>query len=269
MRTLKTLVILVGIAVSISTTALVLAENGVLSEGYQTEETLPSGTMVSLAEGRTVKAANLQNAEELLGVVVAPDDSLISLSSGQKEAQIATGGVVQVIVSDLEGEIKPGQKLSPSPIDGVAMRATQAGRVIGTAQGSFNSTTENTIKRELEYKGEKRNVTIGKVLVLVSVSYVEGDPSKSIIPGFIENLATAVAGRQVSAVRIIISGFLLVLVLILDMVFVYGSVRGSIISIGRNPLSQASISKSLLQVTGISFAVLLVTLGAVYLILSR
>lgn len=246
-----------------------IAENSVLSEGYLSDQALPAGTMVSLGEARTVKASNLENDEELLGVVVGANDSLISLSSGPKEVQVATGGIVQVIVSDIEGEIKPGYKLSASPIDGVAMRSVAAGKIIGTAQGNFSASTENTIKREIEYKGEKRNVTIGKVSVLVGVSYLSDDPTRSIIPGFIEKLATAIAGHQVSAVRIIVSGLLVIVVLIVDMIFVYGSVKGSIISIGRNPLSQKSISKSLLQVVGISIAVLLVTLGAVYFILSQ
>jgi len=48
---------------------------------------------------------------------------------------------------------------------------------------------------------------------------------------------------------------------------VYGSVRSSIVAIGRNPLAKKTIQSSMLKVIGIAIIVLITSLGTVYMVL--
>jgi hypothetical protein len=242
-----------------------------ISQGYQADQAVSVGSLVSLdTTPSKVVLANTNNTEALVGVVVEAASSLLTLSSGDQEVQVATTGKAPVLVSTINGDIKTGDKITTSPLEGVGMKATTSGKVLGIAQGDFNAASEGALSRDVaDKKNENHKVAVGKVPVEVSVAYyvVGTGDENSLIPPLLQKLTNAIAGKKVSVIRIILSFLLLLLVLIVDGIFVYGSVRSSIISIGRNPLSQASIRKSLIQVAVIALAILLASVGAIYLIL--
>ena len=83
----------------------------------------------------------------------------------------------------------------------------------------------------------------------------------------LERIGQAIAEKEVSAVRIYISLAITAISLITALVVLYTGVRGSIISIGRNPMSKRSILRALLQIILTSFLILVIGLFAVYLLL--
>lgn len=242
-----------------------------LSQSYSTDEKLSLGSLVSLKKNTAdhVEAASPSNVDSLLGVVINADSSLLALSSEEtNQAQIATSGSLQVLVSTINGPIARGDHITASPISGVGMKATDNVRIIGTAQGdlSESSGTKQTYK---DKDGKEHTVTLGQIPVLVNVSYYFKEPEKTIVPGTIQNLANSLAGKPVKTLPIILSAAIFIVMLIVVSSITYSMIRSSIISVGRNPMSQSAIYRDLIQLSGLVLVILAVGLIAIYLILTR
>ncbi len=252
---------------------LVMAAAG-LAQGYRATEALTPGSVVSVdsQNSNSVVSANTDRLDGLVGVVVDSQDALLLVSSGLDQVQVATTGVVTTLVSDLGGDIKIGDKITPSAISGVGVKATTSTKVVGIAQSEFNSKSEGAVKRTIKDKaGASKEVYVGRIPIIVGVAYyVSGVASdKTVIPSFIQNLANEIANRKVSPLPIIVSVIIIVIALIVITALVYGAIKSSIISIGRNPLSQGAVYRSLLQVSALVMGILTVAMVTVYLILSR
>jgi hypothetical protein len=251
------------------------AVSAALSQGYSSAEPLAYGTVVGGDKSRanSVKPSSPETVEDLLGVVVPPESALLSLSGGTgSEIQVATSGLASTLVSNLNGDIKSGDKVTVSPLVGVGMKALLSTKVLGVAQADFSAASDNVTTKEVKDKtGNTKSVAIGQIPVLVEVSYfVSGSgEQKTLVPRFVQDLANAVAGKKVSLLRIGLATGLLIFSLIVVGLLIFGSVHSSIISIGRNPLSQTAIFRSLATVILVSGIILGVTLGAIYLILSQ
>lgn len=240
-----------------------------ISRGYTTKERLALGTMVSLQGGNAevVSPATSSNVGNLLGVVIDNSASLLAITSDQeKQVQIATNGVAHVLVSDINGEVKEGDHITASPIAGVGMKATGNVRILGVAQSDMANARKTSYKNE---GGAEQSVNIGQVPVVVNVAYYFKEPDKTLIPPAIQNLANALAGRIVSPIPILISAGIFLIMLIVVAAIVYSMIRGSIISVGRNPMSQAAVYRNMIQMSAIVIVILGVGLGSVYLVLTR
>lgn len=240
-----------------------------LSESYSSPDKLAIGSLVSIQDDQTdiVKAAESSNVGNLLGVVIASGSSLLTLSNGKAdEVQVATIGTLPVLASDINGEIKRGDHVTASPIKGVGMRASANVRVIGVAQGGMTNAKTEKYK---DSAGQEKTVTIGEVPVLVNVAYFFKEPEKTVVPAAIQNVANSLAGREVGTVPVLISGAIFLIMLIIVASLVYSMIRSSIISVGRNPLSQSAIYRDLVQLSGLVLAILGVGLVSIYLILTR
>lgn len=258
----------------LSGSALV-ARAATLAQTYRTKEAIALGSLVSLDRSSQgmVTSADSERASDLLGVVITADQSLLSLSSGADQSQVAvaTGGQAMAIVSNLNGAIKRGDAVTASPVRGVGMKATTSTKVVGVAQADYDGSQPGSKEVTVTTKsGQAQKVKIGRVELLVEVAYYTApdDQQKTIIPPYLQQLANTVAGKEVSVLRIILSFALLGLVFSCVAIFIYGAVKSSIISIGRNPLSQKAVRYSLAQVILAAIIILLLTLGAIYLILS-
>ncbi len=244
-----------------------------ISQGYKLNGSAVSGTLVSTdrTSSNSVTAATQDSSNDLVGVVVQANESLLTVSSGANQSQIAISGVAYALVSNINGDVKTGDRITASPITGIGMKASLAGRILGLAQTDLAAAPGLKTIDTKDKAGHTIHVKVGRILVSVNVGYYAGpaETSHSIIPRPLQDVANALAGKQVSPLRIIFSGSLLLISLIISIILVYGSVRSSIISIGRNPLSQPAVRKGLGQVLGFVGVILLVTLISVYLILSR
>jgi hypothetical protein len=242
-----------------------------LSQGYSTTDPLVTGSLVSLENNfsDTVKAASNSNVDGILGVVINDGGALLSLSSEQShQVQVATSGVVPVLVSNINGDIHQGDEITASPISGVGMKATINAKVVGVSQSGL---TKNGSSNEsyTDKSGQKHSVLVGQIPVLINVSYYFKQPDKTIIPSTIQNVANAFAGRTVSTVPILISMGIFIITMVVVSSIVYSMIRSSIISTGRNPLSQSAIYRQLLSMSTLVVGILAVSMVAIYMVLTK
>lgn len=243
-----------------------------ISQTYSSTDDLVWGSIVSLdprTSGSVVMTEPV-NTDQMLGVVVKNALIESTATSNKKSYKITAAGVTSVLVSDLNGSIKEGDKITASPIKGVGMKATGAGKVIGTSQEAFVQGSGLKKVELTNRQGKKSTASITLLPVLVNVSLYQpgGDPNKA-VPVFLQNISSAVAGKQVSVLRIIISTLIFLLAIASIVLMIYGAVKSSITSIGRNPLAQSAVGKGLSQVILMASLTLVVATVAVYLILSR
>jgi len=243
------------------------AQGASIAQGFKTTETnLSTGALMALRQDApdVVELATREHSERLAGIL--SDHPLISVTDGTSSAQVITEGTTPTLVSALGGDIKAGDRITISPIKGVGMKATASGVIVGVAQSDFKSGsgTERTITGA---DGRSRKAHIGLVSVRVGVAaYVVGQQS-SPVPSVLQDLANNVVVRSVSVVRVMFATLLLLLLFVTVTVLLYGAVHSSIISIGRNPLSEVILRKSLLQV-GLTLGIITtVSLASIYLIL--
>jgi hypothetical protein len=240
-----------------------------ISEGYAVSEKLPVGSIVSLQTNTAdrVEAATVQNVDNILGVVINTENSLLAVTNGQDmEAQIATSGTAPILVSDINGHIEKGDQITASQIAGVGMKATGNVRVVGIAQSKMTSITKQSYK---DKSGQTQEVELGQVPALINVSYFFKEPEKTIIPSAIQNVANALAGRQVNSLPILISAGIFLVTIIVVVSIIYSMIRSSIISIGRNPMSQSAVYRDLIQMSALVLGILTVGMISIYLVLTR
>jgi hypothetical protein len=258
-------IVLSGLVLSMSAGAVTT-----ISQSYSTNDKLSLGSIVSLQKNSTdqVVASASSNVDGLLGVVINAENSLLSLSSGQaNQVQIATTGTLQVLVSDINGPIVRGDHITASPISGVGMKATGNVRIVGVAQGDLPANTAQQPYTSSD--GVKHSVALGEVPVLINVSYYFREPDKTIVPPALQNLANSLAGKTVSALPILISAAIFIIMLIVVVSIIYAMIRSSIISVGRNPMAQSAVYRDLIQLSALVLGILAVGLIAIYLILTR
>lgn len=267
-------IILVGLALGMFIATIgsaTVAAIPAISQNYNTSSVIPIGGIVSLKDGsfNEVAAASPQSVDNILGVAINASTALIALTgNAETDVQVATSGIVEVLVSDINGEIIKGDQITASPISGVGMKATSNVRVVGVAQQAL--TTEGSQIQTVEgVDGQTREVRLGRIPVLINVSYFFKESERSIIPAVIQNVANALAGRPVSTLPIILAGAIFIIMLIVVVSIIYSMIRSSIISVGRNPLSQSAIYRDLIQLSALVIGILAVGLIAIYLILTR
>lgn len=240
-----------------------------ISQGFKTTESnIVTGAIVGLASGSqsNVELSNAEKSNQMIGVIA--DRPLISLNTSDKEVQVVINGTTQTLVSNINGDVVTGDKITASPISGIGMKATTSGVVVGTAQEDFSRATasERTIN---DKQGHAQTVKVVALPVQINVTYYVAPQDKnSFLPPFLQALANAVAGKDVSPVRVLVSMLVLAFGFVSIAVLLYSSIRSSIISIGRNPLSEGAVRKSLFQVAATAIGILLVMLIAIYLVLT-
>ena len=263
------LVIAAGITMLVSPVAATAAT--LISQAYTADGQLPLGSMVSLKQdsGTDVQLATTDNVASVLGVIISTNSSQLSISSGQdNQVQVATSGVEQVLVSDINGGIATGDLITASPISGVGMKATASSKVLGVAQDKFPNNTAS--KQEYTDKNkEKHKVQIGQVPALINVTYFYKQPEKTIVPAALQNIANALAGKKVNALPILISLAIFIVTLIVVVSIIYALIHSSIISVGRNPMSQSAVYRNVIQLSLLVVIILLVSVVSIYMVLRK
>ncbi|MBI2798347.1 hypothetical protein HYX70_03575 [Candidatus Saccharibacteria bacterium] len=242
-----------------------------VSQGYQSNDILVTGNIVSTnsnANNYQVQLATTDNFNNLLGIVVTPNSTLLSIDNTSSSAQVASSGVANGFVSDINGNISKGDAVAISPIAGVGMKATQPTRIVGVAQADFKSATNVQSKNLVDKQGQSKQVRVGLIPVLVNVG--DYQPSNysgnSAVVRGVQSAVSNLAGRSVSATRAMAAFGVITLAIILAIIVLYASVTGSIRSIGRNPLAKKSVLRSLAQVIVAVGLIIVAAIAAVYVI---
>jgi hypothetical protein len=270
------LAILVGLAGSaVQVTAAKSNTPAAVTQSYSAPPSVLAGMLVELKskDTSTVIPLTTKDLGNMLGVVVPLNDASIVLtpqSGSTQQVLVATSGSYNLLVSSQNGAIKTGDLLTISSLDGVTMKAdaTQP-EIVGRALGNFGS--KSGVIGSVTQKnsaGKTSNVSIGHIPVDV---YLAPNPlyqkNSDNLPGFLTKAASAVASKPVNSLRIYLSVLVLVATIIVAGIMFYGSVRSSIIAVGRNPLAKKAITRSLVQTILAALIVFISGLLAGYLIL--
>jgi hypothetical protein len=262
--------LLLSVVFTLTPVTFIAAQALVMS--YTTTSTLQVGTIVQMQNSKKniVTAQTQTNETKMFGVVISPNDSPVSLSTSTSSSQayVASSGNYSVLVDNQNGPIDTGDYITASSLNGFGMKAsssdsTTLGRALTSFNGSSDSIGQTTLK---ESGGRTVNVSLGRIIVDISIG---PNPVQQniLVPGFLKSVAQSVSAKPVSAIRIY-SGLLVLLVaMIVAGGMLYAGIRSSVIAIGRNPLSQRSITRSLIQITFTSLIVFIIGLIAVYLLL--
>lgn len=249
--------------------------SGALSQSYNADSTVQVGMIVQLKEkdSTTVLPVSSKNVTSTYGVVIPVGKAPIVLSpkvAQQQQVLVATSGRQTMLVSNQSGPIRIGDYITVSAIDGVGMKASQdQQQVAGKAAAAFtgSSNVVGTIKLK-DSAGHETAVAISRIQVDVNITH---NPlfSKTVdyVPGFLNSLAVAVAGKPISVARIYLCTLLLLITAYISGTMLYSGVRSGMIAVGRNPLSKKSIIASLIQTVIAGLIIFVVGVLAVYLLL--
>lgn len=255
---------------------IILSISGPLSaqsvtQGYGTDQPLQRGMIIGTKkdEPTKVEPINIDELDRMMGVVVDANESPITISGEQEKVFVATIGRYDVLVSDQKGQIKPGDYITASSLNGIGMLATYEesdilGRAITGFDGSGGVFGTSTLT---DTNSQTRSVNIGRISVDVGIAKNPVAKSSAATPEFLAKVGQAIAGKSLSAARIYISATVFLVGAFISGAILYAGIRSSMIAIGRNPLSKRSILKGLLQVVFTSLIVFIISIFAVYLLL--
>jgi hypothetical protein len=249
--------------------------NTTVAQSYSAGSSVLSGMLVQLEDNSSsvVEPLGTKDISKMLGVVVPVNDAPIVLSSGSSRSQqvlVATSGKYNILVSNQNGAIKSGDRLTISAIAGVAMKASTAqAEEVGQAEANFNGSS-NVLGSETLKNSNGKDVTENISSIPVSVGLginPNYSKSSSILPDFISKAAIELANKPVSNIHIILAGITLIATIILSTSLLYGAARSRIIAIGRNPLAKSAIGRGLVQIVSSGVVIFVIGLLISYLLL--
>lgn len=268
------------LGIVVAATAIVLpvsaaSYGGGSVQGYASDTPLDNGTIVQLTgkDSNRVKIVGQPELQNMFGVTVDRNQLPLTISNGdlQNETYVAVSGTYNVLVSTQGGDIKSGDYVTLSAIDGVAMKAgTEEKTVFGRAAGAFDGKGVTLGKTELKDKSGKtyKTVTIGSIPVTIDIRRNPNTKSTKVnLPEPLQRIGEAIAEKEVSPIRIYLSMGITLISLVAAIIVLYSGVRNGLISIGRNPMSKKSIFRALLEIILTSALILIIGLFAVYLLL--
>jgi hypothetical protein len=148
-----------------------------LAERYSSTDNLQPGEVVSIdpSNDHDVKRTQYAYQPDALGIVsTAP--GFVAGSYTSDSYPIALVGRVPLLVSTENGPIHIGDRLTASSLPGYAMKATYAGRVLGTALSDLD--TNNLVDcPDTGYGGPARKC--GTIMIFVNLSDYQGESVRS------------------------------------------------------------------------------------------
>lgn len=244
-----------------------------VTQSYVADGTIQQGMIVMLDPKDSSKVQAVPNDldTKMYGVAIAPSESVITLTGSGSGNLVYVGktGTYGVLVSDQNGPIAIGDYITVSAIAGIGMKADNTQTfVLGKAAQAFTGKTNVSSSTKVSNTaGKNQQVNIGVISVAVDISHNPLYATPSSLPSFLKKAGQAIAGKDVSTTRMYVSLVILLLTILVVGSFFYVGVRGSVTSLGRNPLARSSIFRGLVQVVVIGLIVFVVGLFGVYLIL--
>jgi len=236
-----------------------------ISHAYQTDsQNVTKGALLSLVNDRSsqVEPANsTKNGSKLVGV--AADEPLLELSSkAGRSTQVVIEGTTDVMVSDLNGDIRMGDKITASPVNGIGMKAVAAAEVVGTAQADFTSV--RTVTRQITSQdGAVRSLRVGLLPAAVNVTFYSSgamtDRLAAYVPTVLQTVANTIAGKPVAPIKVLLSSAAMLMGVVIVIVILQSGVRSGVISIGRNPMAYSMLRRGLIDVIVGAIAILVLS----------
>ena len=262
----------------VQSVSAVSPDNGVQS--YAASTPINTGTIVRIdnRDSRTIGPVAQADAQQAIGVAI--DRAQLSLRLSDEglanETYVAGSGTYSTLVSTQNGAIAPGDYVTISAIDGVAMKAglyEEHATVVGRAQGAFDGKGVVLGVTNLKDGAGKDTKTVQLGLIPVTID-VKTNPNKkeeistkANLPEQLQRVGEQIAEKEVNPIRIYLSIAIMNVSLLAAIVVLYAGVRSGVISIGRNPMSKKSIFRAILEVIFTGLLIVIVGLFAVYLLL--
>lgn len=219
-----------------------------ISDEYTTSAELAVGTVVSTSENGEIVAASTAS-REYLGVIVAQDANKV---------EVVSSGAVNVLVSDMDGDIKIGEELGLSAVSGIASRLLPGSVTIGVV------TAEPKDWHEVNAENDKVRVATATVQLIARNSASEQSNSSYLTA--IQRAADGVAGREVDTWRAVTGLVVATGGIGLAFALLVSSSRGSFLSLGRNPMAGGAIMRGLWKIASVAVLIMTVSLASAYLI---
>lgn len=244
-----------------------------ITQGYDIESnvSLQTGMIVALKENdpKKVEPVNNSAAKRVHGVVVGTSDSSFVLAEETQKIYVASGGKFDVLISDQNGTINPGDFVTISPVTGIGMKSDEyqeivLGKAIDGFDGTTNKLSEAVIK---DAQGNDKNISIGRIQVDISIMRNPILKSTASLPSFLREASEYIAGKPVNPIRVYISIAVLFAAAAVSGSLIYSGVRSGMIAIGRNPLSKKSILRGIFQVVIVALIIFVTGIFGVYLLL--
>jgi hypothetical protein len=243
-------------------------------QSYNATTDLQQGMIVQLkkSSGNGIEPASQTSIYQTFGVVVNINSAAIAVQNEDKSGTqvfVATSGHYDILVSDQNGAIEAGDYITLSPIDGIGMKDNSSQPiVVAQALSSFNGTGPLIGSDKLKTSTGTETVHLGLVNAIISIGH---NPllvaSNSDVPRVLAQFSQSIAGKPVSSWRIWIGVAILGVIAFIVGSMLYGAVRSSLISIGRNPLSRKAITKGFVQVVLSALIIFTSAVFGVYLLL--
>lgn len=226
------------------------ASSANISHSYSSLSNISDGSLVSLnpTQSNYVEPANTVNGQQLLGIAVASNDSLLAVDPTAGSVQVATSGTANTLVSTLNGSIGVGDQVSVSPINGLGMKAAPGSYVIGLAQTALNANTDGKITQNLTDKsGKTKQILVGFIRLGIAIGVGSTQGTNNQLDG-LQQLSEELTGHAVSTARVVVSLIIALVGLAALVTLIYASIFSGIISIGRNPLAKYAVFRSMSSV---------------------
>ena len=249
------------------------AQAQTITQGYdiETNVILQRGMIVALKEDdpKKVEAINNSAAKRVHGVVVGSSDSSFVLAEETQKIYVASGGKFDVLVSDQNGIINPGDFVSLSSVTGIGMKSDEyqeivLGKAIDGFDGKASKLSEVSIK---DAQGNNLTLAVGRIQVDIAIMRNPILKSTASLPSFLRDASEYVAGKPVNPIRVYISMAVLFSAASVAGALIYSGVRSGMIAIGRNPLSKKSILRGIVQVIIVAITIFMIGIFGVYLLL--
>jgi|GEM_PF-1913713 len=228
---------------------------------YTIDKTARQGMMVSLSKNPgVVEPTDITNAASLVGVI-DPGGNNLEVQNGQ--VNVRTEGVVNVLVTTIGGDIKVGDRIAPSTIVGLGAKQAGSGWVVGTAQGSLDSSTGDAVKTNVtESSGQHRQVYAASIPVLIKVTYITAEAAQN-QSGFLASLqkaADTIVGKHASMAAVILGFLILIVGLAIATLIITTTIRSGLKGISRQPLSRKQIVRQMTRSTALGVGILLLAI---------
>ena len=244
-------------------------------QAHTADKPIQVGTIVQLGDKGTdkVKPATSDKPGSMYGVVVDERKLSVTITTSDQpnQAFVAATGTYPVLVSSQNGPITTGDYVTVSSVEGIGMKAEPEQKIVfGRAVSSFDGKNNaiGSVNLKTTDGKDSGKAVIGVVSVVIDIRRNPNEKStKADLPKLLQRIGEAIAEKPVGPLRIYLSIAITGISIIAAIVILYGGVRSSLISIGRNPLSRKSIFRALFEIILTSLIILIVGLFAVYLLL--
>lgn len=238
-----------------------------VAKGYRTVDTgLSTGMIVALASDEDnqsfVERASPENISRVIGVVVDPSANFANVGSAESDVFVEASEEVEGYVSDLNGKVAKGDRLTVSPLKGILMKASLHDMAVATALEDFDGEGESV--QITGDNGSPKTVTLLRLAVNISA---RSGGAATTEDSAISRLGQAIVDKDVTELQVIIAVVIFFMMVVVEGSIIYAAISSGIIALGRNPMAKNLIRRELIRMVGVAVFVLMLGLAAIYAVL--